>query len=69
MLVVLVARLYYTYPLKEEEDDWKIARELLKLNVDMNARDDQGRTPLQVALEKGNSQVAELLLEHGAERV
>jgi ankyrin repeat protein len=49
--------------------DLKVARELLKLDVDINSRDDQGRTPLQVALEKGkdSEEVVQLLLEHGAE--
>jgi ankyrin repeat protein len=46
----------------------RVARELLKLDVDINSRDNQGRTPLQVALQEGKSEVAELLLEHGAER-
>ena len=35
--------------ISSREGDWKVAKELMKLNVGMNSRDDQGRTPLQVA--------------------
>jgi ankyrin repeat protein len=47
--------------------NWKVVRELLKLNVDVNSRDNQGRTPHQIALEKRRKEVVQLLLEHGAE--
>ena len=54
--------------ISSREGDWKVAKELMKLNVDVdvNARDDQGRTPLQVALERGREEVVQILLEHGA---
>jgi hypothetical protein len=38
-----------------------------ELGADVNLRD-RGRTPLQVALQKGSSQAAGLLFEQGAER-
>ena len=39
----------------------------MKLNVDMNSPDDQGRTTLQVALERGKEEVVQILLQHGAD--
>ena len=59
MPVMYMARLFYTYPLK---GDWKVARELMKLDVDVNSRDNQGRTSLQVALKKGRKKVVQLQL-------
>jgi ankyrin repeat protein len=41
--------------------DWKVARELLNLDVDINSRDNQGRTPLQVALERQEKSCATIV--------
>jgi hypothetical protein len=46
------------------------AQGLLELDVDVNSRENSGRTPLQVALRRvsGNEQVVQLLLPHDAKR-
>jgi ankyrin repeat protein len=49
-----------------KQGDPKVTKGLLELGVDVNTRDNKGQTPLQVALEKGDEQVVQLLLQHGA---
>ena len=48
----------------------EIARLLLELNVEVNARNNEGSTPLHMASaghEKGNPDIVQLLLDHGAD--
>ena len=49
-------------------NDTKVAQGLLELNVDLNLRNKRDQTPLQVALENGNEQIVQLLLQHGEQR-
>jgi ankyrin repeat protein len=51
-----------------EKGEWKVIQRLLELGVDVNSRDNYGQTPLQVALGNYNDEVAQLLLQHGAQR-
>jgi ankyrin repeat protein len=51
-----------------EYGDTEVAQGLLELGVNLNSRDNEGRTPLQVALDKDNEQVVQILLQHGAQR-
>ena len=48
--------------------DPKVVQGLLDLGVDINLRNNQGLTPLQVASQKDNEQLVQLLLQHGAKR-
>jgi len=43
-----------------------IVKSILKLDLDVNAADARGQTPLLVALQKGHSDVVEKLLKHSA---
>jgi len=45
-----------------------VAQELLKFDIDVNSHDSQGRTPFQMAVERGYDRMEKLLLDHGAER-
>jgi ankyrin repeat protein len=47
-------------------DDMKVVEGLLDLNADVNVKDNQGQTPYQIALEWKRSEIAQLLLKHGA---
>jgi len=48
-----------------QRGDKKVARELMNLEVDISSRDNQGRTPLEVALERDSEEAVRLLLEYG----
>ena len=39
---------------------------LLANNADVNAKDDSEMTPLQLALQQGRDDIADLLRQHGA---
>ncbi|KAM4710578.1 cyclin-dependent kinase 4 inhibitor B-like [Discoglossus pictus] len=45
--------------------DVKLVRELLEMGANPNAKNSQGRTPIQVMM-MGSPQIAELLLQYGA---
>lgn len=41
---------------------------LIKAGIDINAKNDEGRTPLEISLLKGWQRIAMLLLDSGADR-
>jgi len=47
--------------------DLEEVRELLEKGADVNAKDEEGRTPLHWAAGNGYVEVARLLIEHGAD--
>ncbi|OQR66187.1 ankyrin repeat and MYND domain-containing protein 2-like [Tropilaelaps mercedesae] len=54
---------------QKKEPDMQVVKELLMLGKDksgVNDLDDQGMTPLQHAAFKGNPDLVQLLIEHGA---
>ena len=55
---------YSTLSMSSEHD--AILLKLLKLGIDVNARDCVGDTSLHVAMERGNSEVIRILVIHGA---
>ncbi|KAI0119661.1 hypothetical protein F4814DRAFT_458849 [Daldinia grandis] len=52
---------------ERKKDAALVVRKLIELGGDMNARDNEGRTPLYYASHYGNAHVVALLLEEGAE--
>ena len=57
---------YGNTPLHRATSRKEIAELLIANGADINARDYEGDTPLDIALRKGNEDVAELLRKHGA---
>jgi len=47
-------------------DDMKVVEGLLALKADVNVKDNQGQTPYQIASEWKRTEIAQLLLKHGA---
>ena len=47
-------------------DDTDTIQRLLEKNVDINKKDKRGRTPLHIALFKGNEKAVKLLTSNGA---
>ncbi|EKJ76919.1 hypothetical protein NXS19_011110 [Fusarium pseudograminearum] len=52
--------------LAAKQGDEKIIMSLLKAGVDVNMKDDEGRTPLSLASSNGHTAVVRILLDHGA---
>ena len=48
------------------QHDADLSRLLLENGADVNAEDDNGLTPFQIATSKGYRSTAQLLLDHGA---
>ncbi|NIN67511.1 MAG: ankyrin repeat domain-containing protein, partial [Anaerolineae bacterium] len=46
----------------------ELARLLLERGADVAAMTDDGRTPLDIAIERGHAELADVLRRHGASR-
>jgi ankyrin repeat protein len=51
----------------QASDAGAVVKLLLERGADVNAKDDDRKTPLSLAEEEGHSDVADLLRQHGAE--
>jgi serine/threonine protein kinase len=49
------------------EEDREIVELLIKYGADVNAKNDNGATPLFIAVDRGNLDIVELLIQNGAE--
>jgi ankyrin repeat protein len=47
----------------------EIVKLLLERGADIHAMNDEGETPYQLSLQRGNREIADLLREHGAGRL